>query len=68
MGYPGRHTVIARRAGDSWYLAGINGRDEKLELTLDLRKILGSGGGQMTVIADGRDGRTFASGEPPPRR
>lgn len=60
-GYPGRHAVLARRSGDAWYLAGVNGRDERLELTLDLGKILRAGGGQMTLIADGGDGRSYTS-------
>ena len=33
-GYPGKLTVIARRAGDTWYVAGING--ENVDKTLDL--------------------------------
>ena len=32
-GYPGQFAVIARRSGDTWYIAGINGTNE--ELTVD---------------------------------
>ena len=29
-GYPGQFAVIARRSGDTWYIAGINGTNEEL--------------------------------------
>ena len=35
-GYPGRYVVIARRSGDKWYIAGINGTKETLQLSIDL--------------------------------
>ncbi|AWB69161.1 alpha-glucosidase (plasmid) [Saccharobesus litoralis] len=35
-GYPGKHVVIARRAADTWYIAGINGENTSKALTLDL--------------------------------
>ncbi|HEY9049210.1 MAG TPA: glycoside hydrolase family 97 catalytic domain-containing protein [Ohtaekwangia sp.] len=35
-GYPGKDFVIARRAGQTWYLAGINGENIEKELSLDL--------------------------------
>lgn len=34
-GYPGESVVMARRKGDVWYVAGINGKDEPQELKLD---------------------------------
>lgn len=49
-GYPGRYAVIARRHGDTWYIAGISNLMEPLELKLDmpmLRK-----GDTATVICD----------------
>ena len=48
-GYPGESVVLARRNGNTWYVAGINGRDEALTLNLDLSFIPGS---QATVFAD----------------
>src|SRR5260370_4625256 len=36
MGEPGRAVVFARRAGRSWFVAGINGTGEGLPVTLDL--------------------------------
>ena len=35
-GYPGEYAVIARRKGAVWYVAGINGKDEKLSANIDL--------------------------------
>jgi hypothetical protein len=35
-GYPGKLTVVARKAGDIWYVAGINGEATDKTLTLDL--------------------------------
>ncbi|MBQ0044473.1 MAG: glycoside hydrolase family 97 C-terminal domain-containing protein, partial [Bacteroidales bacterium] len=34
-GYPGEYAVIARRSGKDWYIAGINGTDEKLAVEFD---------------------------------
>ena len=33
-GYPGESVVLARRSGDTWYIAGINGTDEPKVLPL----------------------------------
>ncbi|OPZ94437.1 MAG: Retaining alpha-galactosidase precursor [Bacteroidetes bacterium ADurb.Bin416] len=35
-GYPGKYVVMARRKGDTWYIAGINAQDEPAAITLDL--------------------------------
>ncbi|HRW55480.1 MAG TPA: glycoside hydrolase family 97 catalytic domain-containing protein [Phycisphaerae bacterium] len=35
-GFPGRYCVIARRSGDQWFIAGINGQDKPLELDTKL--------------------------------
>ena len=35
-GYPGRYVVLARRAGNRWYIAGVNAMKEPLRLTLPL--------------------------------
>lgn len=55
-GYPGRYAVIARKSGDSWYLAGFNGGDTDLELDLDLGFLRGLRG---QLITDGRQAREF---------
>lgn len=50
-GMPGKHVVLARRAGKRWYIAGINAeRDPK---TVQLRLPVG---GPATLITDGDDG------------
>jgi hypothetical protein len=36
LGEPGKEVVFARRAGDSWFIAGINGTTNDLPVTLDL--------------------------------
>ena len=38
-GYPGESAVIARRSGNVWYVAGINGTDEvkRVKTTLDIK-------------------------------
>ena len=36
VGEPGQVAVFARRSGKSWFIAGINGTDESLPVTLDL--------------------------------
>ena len=35
-GYPGKYVVLARRHGDTWYVAGINATQEPLKLKVDL--------------------------------
>ena len=53
-GFPGRYVVLARRAGNTWWLAGINGADSARALTLDLRSLKAHGTG--TLITDGDGG------------
>jgi len=50
-GDPGHHVVLARRHGDTWYIAGINGTDEQIELDLDL-KAYAQPGSQITCFTD----------------
>ena len=40
-GYPTRFVVLARRHGDTWYVAGLNGTDQPMTLTLDLPMFAG---------------------------
>ena len=44
-GYPGESAVIARRSGDIWYIAGINGTAEELTIAPDYSRI-----GASTVL------------------
>ncbi len=51
-GYPGKNVVLARRSGNTWYVAGINGTDEQCSLSLPLDLTVGQGG--ATLFADGK--------------
>ncbi|NVD69897.1 glycoside hydrolase family 97 catalytic domain-containing protein [Duganella sp. BJB1802] len=55
-GYPGQYAVIARRSGDTWYIAGINATESDKTLTLDLSF---AGAKQGVVIGDGDAERSF---------
>ena len=55
-GHPGRSVVIARKSGDKWYIAGINGTGEEIELSPDLSFL--SDDTKAVLISDGPD-RTF---------
>ena len=45
-GYPGESAVIARRSGNTWFVGGINGKDEPQTLKTDLG-FLGKGKAQL---------------------
>ena len=49
-GYPGESVVLARRRGDTWYVAGINGTDQERTLPVSLGFVKGK---SITVFADG---------------
>ncbi|MBR2114766.1 MAG: glycoside hydrolase family 97 catalytic domain-containing protein [Prevotella sp.] len=53
-GYPGQSAVLARRSGDTWYVAGINGSDEPQTLATDLRFIKK---GNARLFADDASGQ-----------
>ena len=53
-GYPGQSAVLARRSGDIWYVAGINGSDEPQTLATDLRFIKK---GNARLFADDASGQ-----------
>lgn len=60
-GFPGRDVVIARQAGQRWYVAGINGEQTAKDITVDLTQF---GGIQSaTLITDG-DGQAGFHHEP----
>jgi hypothetical protein len=50
-GYPGESVVLARRHGDTWYVAGINGTDNEKTLAVPLNFIKGKT--QTMLFADG---------------
>ena len=51
-GYPGESVVLARRSGETWYVAGINGTDNKKVLDVDLSFISGAKCVQTFADAD----------------
>ncbi len=56
-GYPGKCVVMARRNGDTWYVAGINGQNSEETLNVDL-SFLGKGKWNGILITDD-PGRIF---------
>ena len=56
-GDPGRQVVMARRSGNRWYVAGINGTDDPLTLPVALPKALKKAmkkAGSIEVFSDGQ--------------
>lgn len=53
-GYPGKDIVLARRKGDNWYIAGINGEAVEKTFTLDLSFVTNSSG---LIFMDGAGGK-----------
>jgi alpha-glucosidase len=58
-GFPGKYVVLARRAGKSWYVSGINGENTPRDLKLGLGELAGPTSGQL--IGDGGDALGFRS-------
>ncbi|UCF36798.1 MAG: glycoside hydrolase family 97 catalytic domain-containing protein [Acidobacteriota bacterium] len=58
-GRPGDSVIIARRSGEAWYIAGLNGRREALTISLSF-SFLGEGSFQGQLIKDGPSRDTFA--------
>lgn len=56
-GYPGDYAVVARRAGDVWYIGGISGKEEDREIEFALPE--GCVGKSFTMITDGGDKDSF---------
>ena len=53
-GYPGEYVAMARRSGDTWYVAAINGTDQSRRISLSLSDITKSESTAL-VIADSGD-------------
>lgn len=51
-GYPGETVVIARRSGDTWYVAGINGTDEEKRLDVSALNKLGIKKSMVQIFRD----------------
>ena len=50
-GYPGRYMILARRHGDTWYIAGVSAQEQTLKLQLDLSWL--PAGAAMTLYNGG---------------
>jgi alpha-glucosidase len=59
-GIPGKYVVIARKSGDSWYVAGLNADAADLSLKLNLSFI---GNKKAMLITDGATEREFTQSE-----
>lgn len=61
-GAPGTHAVLGRRAGQAWYIAGINGERAAKSVPLPLA-FLGGGSSAWTAttITDAADGTSFVT-------
>jgi hypothetical protein len=57
-GVPGRQVVIARRAENAWYVAGLNAEKESRTFTMDLRF---AGDRKGILIGSGEDARSFST-------
>ncbi len=51
-GYPGKEVVLARKSGNQWYIAGINGENTTKTLQIDLSTIV-EGEVDLTLVIDG---------------
>ena len=58
-GYPGKFVVMARKAGNKWYIAGINGENMAKEVAFDSAKF----GKKAKLIVDGKEDQSFVQSE-----
>lgn len=56
-GFPGKYAVIARRSGNRWYIAAINGDAAERKINLDLTSFRQS---KATLFTDGSNGELFS--------
>ena len=59
-GYPGTFVVVARRSGDRWYIAGVNGENEARDIIVDLSRT-GKTPENIHWIGDGKSPRDLQS-------
>jgi hypothetical protein len=60
-GYPGKYAVLARRSGEKWYVAGINGQNQEQSVKIDISSIAGNG--KLNIITDGNEKRSLVENE-----
>ena len=56
-GFPGKYVVLARKAGDRWYISGINGEDTIRTITLNVPFLGNIKNG--IIITDSTDAKNF---------
>jgi alpha-glucosidase len=56
-GYPGKYAVVARRSGNRWYIAGINGDKNEKKINLDLTSFKKN---KVTLFTDGTGSELFS--------
>lgn len=59
-GYPGEKIIIARKKGNYWYIAGLNGKDVPQTLIVKF-DFLDRGNYSFQLIKDGKDDKSFSS-------
>jgi alpha-glucosidase len=63
VGEPGKKAVVARRVGNAWYVAGLNGRDDAAKFNLDL-SALADGRSLIAITDDFEAGKLVVAEEP----
>ncbi len=58
-GEPGKSIVLASRKGKDWYISGINGQKDMMDLSVEIPYIT-EGQYSMNLITDGKDDKSFA--------
>jgi alpha-glucosidase len=59
-GYPGKYAVVARRSGNRWYIAGINGDNNEKKLQLDVTSFKKN---KATLFTDGSGNELFSKAD-----
>lgn len=55
IGEPGRVVVLARRVGRTWFIAGLNGDDKPVPVSLDLKSMVPHQPDSIQVLSEGDD-------------
>lgn len=58
-GYPSEYIVVARKTGDRWYVAGLNGTDTERVIPVDLTPIIGDKEFCIDIYCDGPNSDKF---------
>ncbi|MNR26085.1 Retaining alpha-galactosidase precursor [compost metagenome] len=59
-GYPGEKVIMARKKGNKWYIAGLNGKNVAQTLVVKF-DFIDKGEYNFQLIKDGKDGKSFFS-------